>query len=160
VIFVFFVVDPIFSFEVIHLRAVVPQIFPFGLVGKRQLEKRIDGVGVFDVEVRIVRGENHIVFEAVLGNVLGRDLIAFHGSVALSLKIFQRRQRQIGILRFAGGLGVFAHAPEQPGSPGAVSLQERYFQFGKSFHYATEDHVAAGEHVGERKPKRIEHRKR
>lgn len=125
--FAFFAVRTYFLFEIVHPSAVVPQIFSFRLVGKGEFEKGIDGVGIFDVEVRIVCGEHHIVFETVLGNVFGRDLIAFHGAVALALKIFQRRQREIGIFRFARGLGIFSHAPEQPRHPGAVAFQESHF---------------------------------
>jgi hypothetical protein len=58
------------------------------LIGKGQFEKRIDGMGIFDVEVRIVGGKDHIIFEAVLGDVLGGDFIAFHRAVALALKVF------------------------------------------------------------------------
>ena len=38
---------------------------------------------------------------AVFGDVLGRDFIAFHRAVALALKVFQRRQGEIGIFCLA-----------------------------------------------------------
>ena len=108
-------------------------------------------MGIFDVEVRIVGGEDHVVFKAVFGDVLGRDFIAFHRAVALALKVFQRRQGEIRILCLARGLSVFSHTPQEPGSPRAVSFQKSHFQLGKAFHHAAKDHIAAGEHVRERK---------
>jgi len=81
------------SSKVIHARTIIPEIFAFGLVGEGKLEKRIDGMGILDVEMGIVGGKDHVVFEAVFGNVLGGDLVAFHRAIALALEILQRRQR-------------------------------------------------------------------
>ena len=88
------------------------------------------------------------------------DFVAFDGAVTLALKIFQRRESEIGIFRFARGLGVLAHAPEEPRYPRAVSLEKGDFEPRKSFHDPAENHIAAGEHIGERKAKGIEHRER
>ena len=67
---------------------------------------------ILDIEMRVVGGEDHVVFETVFGNVFGGDFVAFHGAEALALKIFQRRQREIGIFRFTRGRRIFSHAPE------------------------------------------------
>ena len=80
------------STKIIQPRAVVPQILPFALIGERQLQKSIDGVRIFNIQVRIVGREDHIVFQAVFGDMLCRDLVAFHCAVALALKVFERRQ--------------------------------------------------------------------
>lgn len=146
------------SNEIIQAGAVVPQVFSFALVRERQLQKSFDGVRVFDVEMRVVRGKNHVVFQAIFRNVFCRDLVALDGAVTLALKIFQGRERKIRVFRFACGLGVLAHAPEQPWNPRAVSFKKGDFEPRKSLHDTTEDHIAAGEHIGEGKAEGIEHR--
>src|SRR5918994_1838393 len=87
----------------------IPAIFIASLY--RQFEKSFDGMRILHIEVRIIRRKHHVVLKTIFGNVFGGDFIAFYRAVALSLKVFQRRQSEIWVFGFACGLGVFAHAP-------------------------------------------------
>jgi hypothetical protein len=44
------------------------------------------------------------------------------------------------------------------GKPGAIAFEEGHFQSWKALHHTAINHVGTGEHVGERKGKRVEHR--
>ena len=68
-------------------------------------------MGVFHIQVRVVRGEDDIVFQAEFRQVPCGDLIAFYGSVALALEIPDRFELETGIFYPARGLHVFSHAP-------------------------------------------------
>ena len=60
--------------------------------------------------MRVVGRKDDIVFQAEVGKILRGDLIAFHRTPALPLKIFQRIEFNFRMFRGARELCVFATA--------------------------------------------------
>jgi len=83
--------------KVIEPGTIIPQILALGRIRQIELQKRVHGVRVFRIRVRVIGGEHHRVAEAGIVDVFRRPLIALDRGKALALKVIAGLQGQLGM---------------------------------------------------------------